>query len=102
MDNRDKKRWLSNTANGFLLGALFFFGGLFVTVYTWGFGAVIGRPMMLAGIALPIWMLYKAKEGENWTGTSEKGGAVMNRNEARKRKHESERFRTSNAQTYHL
>lgn len=64
-----KERMFSNVVNGTALGAILFFGGLFVTIASYGFASPIGLPMMIVGLALPFWEAYRAKEGRNWIGS---------------------------------
>lgn len=68
-----KERMFSNVINGTALGAVLFFGGLFFTIGTFGFASPIGVPMMIAGLALPFWEAYRAKEGRNWIGSVRTG-----------------------------
>ncbi len=66
--NRVKERMMSNVLNGFALGAMLFLGGLFLTIASLGFASPIGVPMMIAGVVIPFFEAYRAREGRNWIG----------------------------------
>lgn len=67
MMDAQANRIFRGALNGLLLGIVLFMGGLFVTIWTWGFGLPIGGPMMIAGVAAPFWMILKAQRGEEWS-----------------------------------
>lgn len=63
-------RILRNIFEGLTMGLFLFLGGLFLTVWTWGVGAVIGVPMMILGLAFPFLEGRMGAEGKSWTGAS--------------------------------
>lgn len=74
--NRVKERMMSNVLNGFALGAMLFFGGLFLTIASLGFASPVGVPMMIAGIVIPFFEARRASEGRNWIGAVRSRGAA--------------------------
>lgn len=83
--NRENKRMARNTLNGLAIGALLFLGGLFLTIWSWGFAAPLGIPMMLMGVAFPFLEAKMAKDGKTWLGGDPGKGAVMTRQEGREK-----------------
>ena len=82
MENKQLERTGRNTLAGALMGALLFLGGLFLTVWTWGFGVFLGGPMMLFGLALPFIEYKMAKDGKSWIGRRPGRPAVRRKHSA--------------------
>jgi len=79
MKDKRKKLWFRNTVASLALGAGFFLGGLFLTIWTWGFGGLVGVPMMILGLVLPFWLPTQSSSGKTWYGVRQSEHAVENR-----------------------
>jgi hypothetical protein len=67
--NRDSHRMAYNTLDGLAMAALLFFGGLFLTIWSWGAASPLGVPLMMAGICVPFLQAFMARHGESsWAG----------------------------------
>ncbi|MFA5505507.1 MAG: hypothetical protein WC314_10090 [Vulcanimicrobiota bacterium] len=76
MTEEQKNVATSNGIMGLGLGVGLFLGGLFLSIWTWGFGAAIGLPMMILGLFMPFLMATKTNEGRSWDDTRPREGAV--------------------------
>lgn len=65
---RENERMANNTLNGLAMGAMLFFGGLFLTIWSWGLASPLGVPLMMAGICFPFLEAYMARNGVDWAG----------------------------------
>lgn len=53
--DRNPAHMATKSTNSTALGVFMFIGGLIVTFGTYGVGIVVGLPLMLMGIAYPLW-----------------------------------------------
>lgn len=90
--NRARDQLATTSLNSRALGGFLFLAGLIITFGTYGFGIVIGGPLMLMGIAFPIWKRSLNNKG-TWTTqnraakmtqeeAARSGGVVMSQDEA--------------------
>lgn len=83
MNKTESERVMKNSLTGIGLAIGLFFGGLFVSLATWGLGSVVGVPMMILGLALPFWQYRQSQRGINWLGRRGGESAVKSRGELR-------------------
>ena len=65
MDRDSNDEFATHIING-VAGAFFFLGGLALTIWGWGPGPAGGVPLMLAGIAFPLYQAYKAGKSRDY------------------------------------
>lgn len=68
MNNKTVTRTARNSMFGVTIGVFLFITGALLTMLGWS--AILGIPLMIAGVVVPFQMGNMGAKGESWTGTT--------------------------------